>query len=202
MNKKGLLVVVSGPSGVGKGTVLKCYLAQNPDHVKVSVSATTRAPRPGEVDGEHYHFISRERFQEMIESGRMLEYAQYSGNYYGTPCDMVERELEAGNDIILEIEVQGALQVKRRRPDAVLLFVLPPSFEELSKRLVERHTESEEVIARRLNAAGAELAQVYRYDYALVNDDIDEAARKLGAILCAAKCSTAHMKEFIDEVQK
>lgn len=201
MNKKGLLVVISGPSGVGKGTVLRSYLAQN-DNVKVSISATTRAPRPGEEDGVHYFFMTEGQFNTLAENGGMLEHASYSGNRYGTPRAMVEQELVAGNDVVLEIEVQGAMQVKRSCPDALMLFILPPSIAELTKRLIDRRTESEEAISRRLEAANYELAQAYDYDYAVINDNVDDAVSKIGAILHAAKCSTSYMKEFIDEVQK
>lgn len=201
MNKKGLLVVISGPSGVGKGTVLRSYLAQN-NNVKVSISATTRAPRPGEEDGVHYFFMTEPQFSALAENGGMLEHASYSGNRYGTPRAMVEQELVAGNDVILEIEVQGAMQVKQSCPDALMLFILPPSIAELTKRLIDRRTESEEAISRRLGAANYELAQAYDYDYAVINDNVDDAVSKIGAILRAAKCSTGYMKEFIDEVQK
>lgn len=201
MNKRGLLVVVSGPSGVGKGTVLRSFLAQN-ENVKVSVSATTRTPRPGEEDGTHYYFMTEECFCGLAENGGMLEHAQYSGNYYGTPRARVECELCAGNDVILEIEVQGARQVKEACPEALMIFILPPSFAELTKRLTDRKTEDEKTIQRRMEAAKCELAQAGCYDYAVVNDNVDDAVQKIGAILRAAKCSTGYMKEFIDEVQQ
>jgi len=201
MNNKGLLVVISGPSGVGKGTVLRSYLAQN-KKVKVSISATTRKPRPGEEDGVHYYFMAEERFCQLAENDGMLEHAQYSGNYYGTPREMVERELCAGNDVILEIEVQGAMQVKQKCPDALMIFILPPSMAELTKRLIDRRTEDEETINRRMAAAKNELAQASSYDYAVINDNVDDAVEKIGAILRAAKCSTNYMKDFINEVQQ
>ena len=201
MNNKGLLVVFSGPSGVGKGTVLKEYLAGH-SGVKVSVSATTRAPRPGEVDGVHYHFVTEQEFLAIRDRDGMLEWACYNGNYYGTPREMVERERAAGYDVVLEIEVQGAKKVKLQCPDALMIFVLPPTVEELKSRLIGRNTEDPETIRRRLNAAREELAQAHCYEYAVVNDDIQTAARKLGAILEAAKCGAAYMKDWIDEVQK
>ncbi|WP_343252503.1 guanylate kinase [Ligaoa zhengdingensis] len=200
MTKQGLLVVISGPSGVGKGTVLRSFMAQN-ENVRLSISATTRSPRPGEEDGVHYYFLSRERFLELAGSGDMLEHAEYSGNYYGTPRDMVQRELDAGNDVILEIDVQGAMQVKAARPDALMVFILPPSMAELTRRLVDRRTEDEVTINRRLAAARGELEQAHRYDYAVVNDNIEDAVEKLAAILRAAKCSTRYLNDFINEVQ-
>ncbi len=200
MTKQGLLVVISGPSGVGKGTVLRSFMAQN-ENVRLSISATTRSPRPGEEDGVHYYFLSRERFLELARSGGMLEHAEYSGNYYGTPRDMVQRELDAGNDVILEIDVQGAMQVKAARPDALMVFILPPSMAELTRRLVDRRTEDEATINRRLAAARGELEQAHRYDYAVVNDNIEDAVEKLAAILLAAKCSTRYLNDFINEVQ-
>ena len=201
MNNKGLLVVISGPSGVGKGTVLKNIFARNLN-VKVSVSATTREPRLGEEEGTHYFFMSREKFCEIVENGGMLEHAEYSGNFYGTPRDMVERELEAGHDVILEIETRGAMQIKNAYPDTLMIFVMPPSMEELKKRLIERRTESEKVINLRLEIAKREMEKAYSYDYVVINDNIEDAAEKLRAILCAAKCSAVYMKEFIDEVQE
>ena len=149
MNNKGTLFVITGPSGAGKGTVLK-QVMQSLDQLYFSVSATTRAPREGEVDGVHYHFLTKERFEELIANDRFLEYARYAENYYGTPLDPVEEHLEQGHDVILEIELQGALQVKKRLPKAVLVFIAPPSFEELESRLRGRGTEAEEVILKRL----------------------------------------------------
>ena len=149
MSKKGQLIVVSGPSGVGKGTVLGAYLAGR-ENVAYSVSATTRAPRPGEQDGVHYFFLSREEFESTAQNGGMLEYASYNGNYYGTPKAPVEQKRAQGIDVILEIEVQGALQVKKACPDALMIFVAPPGFDELQSRLTGRHTEDEETVQKRL----------------------------------------------------
>jgi len=187
MNKRGLLVVVSGPSGCGKGTVLGKLLKEDPN-VFYSVSATTRSPRPGEVDGVNYFFLTREQFEEKIRTGGMLEYANYVGNYYGTPSQAVEDQLDAGHDVILEIEVQGAMQVKEKRPDAVFVFILPPSMEELRRRLVDRQTESEEVVNNRLKQAEEEMKAVPQYDYAVVNDQVDDAVRRVRSILEAEKC--------------
>ena len=179
MNKSGVLVVFSGPSGSGKGTVLAEYFKAHPE-AAFSVSATTRAPRPGEVDGVNYHFVTRERFEEMIRAGEVLEHTQYNGNYYGSPAGPIRQELAAGRDVVLEIEVEGAMQVRQRFPEAVLIFVAPPSYRELEARLTGRGTESPEQIAGRLAAARREMAMAPRYDYLLVNDRVEDAARRLG----------------------
>lgn len=183
----GLLIVLSGPSGAGKGTLCQELLRQLPQ-VKYSVSATTRQPRPGEVDGLHYYFRSREEFQTMIEQDQLLEWAEFCGNYYGTPQFAVEQAIQAGNDVILEIEIQGALQVKKRFPQGVFIFVVPPSMDELSQRIHKRGTESEEVIQKRLQTAARELEYVSEYDYVIVNDEIPLAVDKLKSILVAEKC--------------
>ncbi|BAE84518.1 guanylate kinase [Desulfitobacterium hafniense] len=183
----GLLIVLSGPSGAGKGTLCQELLRQLPQ-VKYSVSATTRQPRPGEMDGLHYYFRSREEFQTMIEQDQLLEWAEFCGNYYGTPQFAVEQAIQAGNDVILEIEIQGALQVKQRFPQGVFIFVVPPSMDELSQRIHKRGTESEEVIQKRLQTAARELEYVSEYDYVVVNDEIPLAVDKLKSILLAEKC--------------
>ena len=198
---KGQLIVFSGPSGVGKGTVLKEFL-KNKENVSLSISATTRAPREGEQNAVHYYFLSREEFEQKIQDGNMLEYAQYNQNYYGTPKDKVDEALENGKDIILEIEVQGALQIKEKCPNALLVFVMPPKWEELEKRLVGRGTEDEETIKNRLNIAKKELQQAVHYDYILVNDEVEAAAERLNDIINAGRCRTIEMKDFIDEVIK
>ena len=201
MNKKGLLLVVSGPSGVGKGTLIKLLLEKNPN-LRLSVSATTRSPRPGEVDGESYFFLTRPQFDALIAENGFLEYAIYGENCYGTPKKMVEDARAAGQDVILEIEVQGAMQIREKCPDAVLIFILPPSYEELENRLIGRHTESAEVVERRLAAAKRELLQAGKDDYAVVNDQLETAAEQLLAVIEAAKCTAKEMKEFIDEVNR
>ena len=201
-NNRGALIVFSGPSGSGKGTVLGEYFKSHPE-AACSVSATTRKPRPGEIDGTSYHFVSRERFEEMIREGEVLEYTQYNGNYYGSPAGPIRKELEAGRDVVLEIEVDGAMQVRERFPEALLIFVLPPSFGELERRLTGRGTETPEEIAGRLAAARRELRQAHRYDYLLINDQVEEAAARLGEIIRAAKCTPARnellLQEFSEE---
>lgn len=187
MNKKGTLFVITGPSGAGKGTVLK-QVIQSLEGLYFSVSATTRKPREGEVDGVHYHFLTKERFEELIEKDRFLEYARYAENYYGTPLDPVEEHLEQGHDVILEIELQGALQVKKRLPKAVLVFIAPPSFEELENRLRGRGTETEEVIRKRLAIARQECANMDEFRFIVVNDKVEDAADRLRAIILSCRC--------------
>jgi len=186
MTKRGKLLVLSGPSGCGKGTVLRALMEGRSDMV-FSVSATTRAPRPGEVDGREYYFVSRERFMEMVERGELLEHAEFVGNCYGTPKAPVLTQLEAGRHVLLDIEVQGAAQVKKAMPEAVLVFLAPPSLEVLEKRLRGRGTESEEKIRQRLETAKIELQQKDRYDYVVINDDPDRAAQELMRILAVGK---------------
>ena len=187
MNNKGTLFVITGPSGAGKGTVLK-QVFQSLDRLYFSVSATTRKPREGEVDGVHYHFLTKERFEELIADDRFLEHAKYAENYYGTPLDPVEEHLEQGHDVILEIELQGALQVKKRLPKAVLVFIAPPSFEELESRLRGRGTETEEVIQKRLAIARQECANMDEFRFIVVNDEVDAAADRLRAIMLSCRC--------------
>jgi len=184
---RGLLVVVSGPSGVGKGTICEVLCRRN-DRISLSISATTRSPRAGEVDQVHYYFTTPERFREMIARGELLEWAEVYGDYYGTPRAPVARMLESGRDVILEIDVQGALQVKERTPGAVLIFVWPPSPAELERRLRGRAKDSEEQIARRLEWARTELQAVPKYDYVVVNDQVEDAVCKVEAIMVAEKC--------------
>lgn len=190
LNNKGLLIVISGPSGVGKGTVRKA-LFERPDHNLVySVSMTTRAPRNGEVDGIDYYFVSRETFEQQIAEGNLLEYAQFVGNYYGTPLDKVEEQIDNGNEVVLEIEVEGALQVKQKKPDAVFIFIAPPSMKCLEERLHIRGTEPEEIIGQRLEKANREIDLAPAYDYIVINDTVDNAADRIMAIIRAehAKC--------------
>ena len=183
MSERGLLIVFSGPSGVGKGTVRQ-EIFSTPDHkFEYSVSMTTRAQRPGEVDGKDYFFRSREEFEELIRNGQMLEYAEYVGNYYGTPLTYVNETLDKGIDVFLEIEVQGALQVKKKVPDAVFIFLTPPDLDELQERLVGRGTDSEEVIAQRIERAREEIALMSEYDYAIVNDEVPLAAERVKRVI-------------------
>ena len=183
MSERGLLIVFSGPSGVGKGTVRQ-EIFSKPDHkFEYSVSMTTRAQRPGEVDGKDYFFRSREEFEELIRNGQMLEYAEYVGNYYGTPLTYVNETLDKGIDVFLEIEVQGALQVKKKVPDAVFIFLTPPDLNELQERLVGRGTDSEEVIAQRIERAREEIALMSEYDYAIVNDEVALAAERVKRVI-------------------
>lgn len=183
MSERGLLIVFSGPSGVGKGTVRQ-EIFSTPDHkFEYSVSMTTRAQRPGEVDGKDYFFRSREEFEELIRNGQMLEYAEYVGNYYGTPLTYVNETLDKGIDVFLEIEVQGALQVKKKVPDAVFIFLTPPDLNELQERLVGRGTDSEEVIAQRIERAREEIALMSEYDYAIVNDEVPLAAERVNRVI-------------------
>ena len=183
MSERGLLIVFSGPSGVGKGPVRQ-EIFSTPDHkFEYSVSMTTRAKRPGEVDGKDYFFRSREEFEELIRNGQMLEYAEYVGNYYGTPLTYVNETLDKGIDVFLEIEVQGALQVKKKVPDAVFIFLTPPDLNELQERLVGRGTDSEEVIAQRIERAREEIALMSEYDYAIVNDEVPLAAERVKRVI-------------------
>lgn len=201
---KGILIVLSGPSGVGKGTVCAALRGTAKDLV-YSVSATTRAPRGGETDGVNYFFKTREQFQEMIQGGELLEWAEYCGNYYGTPRDFVERTLESGKDIILEIEVQGALQVKQTFPQGTFIFLLPPSLDELQSRIVTRGTETEESIRNRMCAAKEELKLIEHYDYAIVNDKVELACQRIESILTAEHCRRERVlpkiKQWIAEVR-
>lgn len=197
--ERGQLIVFSGPSGVGKGTILAKYMEGRRD-ICYSVSATTRSPRPGEVDGTHYFFWTKEKFEEMIAAGQMLEYAQYNGNYYGTPRQFVEEKLAAGMNVVLEIEVQGAAKVRAACPEGLFIFVLPPSFEVLRSRLTGRGTEDAATVQKRLDAALGELRQAASYDYVIVNDDLDRAVEALAAVVRADRCSVKFQKKLIEEV--
>jgi guanylate kinase len=185
--RRGVLIVISGPSGVGKGTIVKALLRREPE-LKLSVSVTTRQPRPGEVEGQSYYFRSMEEFQRMVEAGELLEYAQFGSNFYGTPRRFVEDQLVAGQDVVLEIETKGAIQVKERIPNGTYIFVLPPTMEELEGRLRKRQTEAAEAMRQRLAIAVDELNYLPLYDYQLVNDDLEVAVSKVQAIITAEHC--------------
>ena len=189
--KPGRILIVSGPSGVGKGTIVREVMRANPS-LQFSVSATTRAIRPGEVEGKSYYFVTKERFEEMIAAGELLEHACYAGNYYGTPLKPVEEALAKGISIVLEIEVQGALQVMQRRPDVISVFIAPPSFAELKRRLAGRGDTPPEVAARRLQVAVQECQAAKQYQSTVVNDDLQRAVGALEAILTAESCRSIY----------
>lgn len=195
---KGLLFVVSGPSGCGKGTLLAEILKN--DSFFYSVSATTRNPRPGEIDGVNYHFLTKEKFEELIGNDGMLEYAEYCGNYYGTPRKPVEDMLAEGKHVILEIEVQGAMKVMEKCPGAVFVFILPPSLKELKRRLHKRGTETEEVIEKRLGEAAGEIRQAHRYKYTVINGELSAAVDDMKAIIRAEELNVKNYPNYIDEV--
>ncbi len=176
--KRGKLYVISGPSGVGKGTLVSKLLELR-DDVALSVSATTRSPRPGEVDGKNYFFLTKEKFKDLIDADGFIEWAEYASNFYGTPLDFVEEQLAAGKNVILEIEVQGAFQVKEKLPDATLIFIEPPSMDELERRIIGRGTESEDVIESRMRTARVEMERKMEYDITVMNDDVDSAVARL-----------------------
>lgn len=196
MSERGKLIVISGPSGAGKSTVVFKAMAERQDCC-FSTSVTTRSPRPGEVDGREYFFIDRERFDEMVRGDELLEHATYVSNSYGTPRAYVEDKLRAGMNVLLDIEVQGARQVRGKMPEAVTVFIVPPSLEELRRRLEGRGTESAEVIEGRLARARQEYAEADIYDYLIVNDDPDQAARELSAIILAEHCRFSGRADYL-----
>lgn len=191
LNDRGLLVVISGPSGVGKGTVRKALFEMPKHNLTYSISMTTRKKREGEVDGKDYYFVSKEEFEKKIEENKFLEYAEFVGNYYGTPLDKVNEQLDLGNEVVLEIEVEGALQVKKKVPDCVMIFIVPPGKQALYDRLKRRGTESEEIISQRIKKADREFKKAYLYDYIVVNDEVNNAADRIMAIIRAEHAKTA-----------
>lgn len=190
LDNRGLLIVLSGPSGVGKGTVRSALFDMTGHDLVYSVSMTTRTPREGEVDGREYFFVTREEFQKRINENKFLEYAEFVNNYYGTPLDKVEEQLASGKEVVLEIEVQGALQVRKKMKDAIFVFIAPPTMEDLLKRLKTRGTESEELVKSRTEKAHKELELAYLYDYIVVNDTVENAADKIMAIIRAEHAKT------------
>ena len=194
------LFVLSGPSGVGKGTIARMLVERNPE-MAISISCTTRKPRPGEVDGREYFFISREQFEKNIADGKLIEHAQYVGNYYGTPKDFVFEKLDAGKDVLLEIEIQGALQIKKKFPEALLLFVTTKDAKTLVERLKGRGTEEEEVIYKRLKRAAEESEGIEEYEYLIINDDLDTCIRQMHDIIQNAKLKADRNKAFIEEIR-
>ena len=199
MTKRGLLIVLSGPSGVGKGTVRAAIFSKGEQKFVYSISATTRLPRTGETDGIDYFFKTREEFEQMIQNKQLLEYAEYVGNYYGTPLEYVENTLAKGKDVFLEIDVQGAIQVRELMPDGVFIFLTPPDLNELESRIVNRGTDSDEVIAKRMKTAREELELMKYYDYSVVNDTVDNAVQKIEAII-----QTEHLRivRNLDTIQE
>ncbi len=184
MGSKGRLIVITGPSGVGKGTLVR-ELLQRHRELHLSVSVTTRSPRPGEVEGKHYYFVDRNQFEDMVEKGELLEWAEFAGNYYGTPLDPVKQRIEAGESVLLEIELMGARQIRERFPQAQQIFIQPPSLVELERRLRSRGQDSDEAIARRLERASEEIDAASEFDFQLVNDDLEEALKQLENVLFA-----------------
>ncbi len=201
MRHKGILIVVSGFSGAGKGTLMK-ELLKTYDNYALSISMTTRSPRQGEKDGVEYFFSTRENFEKKIAEDGLIEYAEYCGNYYGTPRAYVEQQLNCGKDVILEIEIQGALKVKEKFPDALLLFVMPPSANELKRRLIGRGTETAEVIDRRLQRAAEESEGIEAYDYLVINDDLQECTEEIHGIVRTARNAAMRNTEFIEQIRR
>lgn len=198
--KKGLLIVVSGPSGTGKGTVCGELLDSTPE-LAYSISATTRAPRAGEVDGKNYYFLTKERFEELIAEGGFLEYANVYGNYYGTPLVKIQERLAEGDDILLEIDTQGALEVMKKCPDGLFIFLLPPSLGELERRIRGRGSETEESLKKRLGNAKAEIAIGEKYKYVVVNDTVKKAVARIKSIIVAEHALTEKNKELFEELE-
>ena len=193
--ERGSLIIISGPSGCGKGTIINEYLRTNRDHAWLSVSCTSRKKRPGDEEGVNYYFVTKEEFEAMIKEKKFLEYAIYNGNYYGTPKEYIESRLASGIDVLLEIEVQGALQVKEIIPEAIFIFVMPPSMEVLRDRLVGRETENREAILGRFKRAYKEINEVTKYNYVITNDDLQEAVLKMQSIIISEKCRVDRIEE-------
>lgn len=199
MKKRGFLIIVSGPSGAGKGTVCESLLKEKKD-IYYSISATTRKPRKGEFDGENYYFLAEKVFKEMIDKGELLEWAEIYGNYYGTPSKKILSCLEHGQDVLLEIDAQGAKNIVSKIPEALLIYILPPSFQELEHRIKNRATDTEEVINHRLSMARKEIAKAFLYDYVIVNETIEDTVKSIQAILRAERLSVEQNKELIQSL--
>ena len=202
MTKRGLLIVLSGPSGVGTGTDRAAIFSKGEQKFDYSISATTRLPRTGETDGIDYFFKTREEFERMIQNKQLLEYAEYVGNYYGTPLEYVENTLASGKDVFLEIDVQGAIQVRELMPDGVFIFLTPPDLNELESRIVNRGTDSDEVIAKRMKTAREELELMKYYDYSVVNDTVDNAVQKIEAIIQTEHLRIVRNLDTIEELEE
>ncbi len=200
MSDQGILVVVSGFSGAGKGTLIKTMLEKHHNYA-LSISATTRAPREGEEDGREYFFVSRDKFRQMIEEEQLIEYAQYVNNYYGTPRQYVFQQMADGRDVVLEIEIQGALKIKERFPEALLVFVMPPSADELKRRLVGRGTESLEIIDKRLHRAAEEAAGITSYDYILINDNMEQCVEEMHQLIQMQHKRVSGNLDFIEQMK-
>lgn len=194
--KRGTLIVISAPSGAGKGTVIS-KLLEKEDNLWLSVSATSRTPRTNDIEGVTYYFYSKEEFEKKIKEGYFLEFAEYAGNYYGTPKEFIEEKLSKGIDVILEIEIQGAMQIKKLVPEALFIFIMPPTLQELKRRLVGRNTDSKEKIIERFKIAYKEINEVSKYNYVVVNDEVDNAVSKIQAIIKAEKCRVDRIEEVL-----
>lgn len=197
--QRGLLIILSGPSGVGKGTVRAAIFKENLFNYVYSVSATTRKSRPGEVDGTDYYFVSREEFEQMIREDALLEYAEYVGNYYGTPIQMIEDNLSQGRDVFLEIEVQGAMKVREKMPEGIFIFLAPPNLEELESRIAGRGTDCPEVIYERMQMAREEIDLMQHYDYVVVNDTVENAVKRVNAII---QCEHLRVERVVDRIKQ
>lgn len=201
MSRKGILIVISGPSGTGKGTVCDAW-RKTAENLSYSVSATTRKPRPGEVDGVNYYFFDKAGFEEMIHKGELLEWAEVYGNYYGTPLKKIEEKLALGQDVLLEIDTQGAMNVKKKVPEGLFIFLIPPSLAELERRLKGRGTETEESLSRRLGAAKEEIEIGKQYDYIVVNDTVENAAATIENIRIAEHCRVERNIDTLDDLKR
>ncbi|MGO4936604.1 guanylate kinase [Fundicoccus sp. Sow4_H7] len=199
METRGLLIVLSGPSGVGKGTVRSAIFKDNPFKYVYSVSATTRQMREGEVDGKDYHFVNREEFEQLIRDDALLEYAEYVGNFYGTPITKIEENLAAGNDVFLEIEVQGAMKVRQKMPEGIFIFLAPPSLQELESRITGRGTDTAAIVYERMQMAREEIELMQHYDYVVVNDKVEHAVAKINAIIMSEHL---RVERVVDQIKQ